>query len=221
MRKTTRIFNIQDDGKIQIECNKCKKVKDSSEFYVKYKNRPALEKSHWMEKCIECATVYRADFYDKNKDRLNEESKSAYWEDREHYLEKQRDRKFKFSKDPEALLHRRSVQALNEFDRYIYDKVINWKRNAGKRKLEWKLEISDIHKMWNDQNGLCFYSKLPMICGPNDNLTISLDRIDSKLGYQKGNVVLCGSIINSMKLDLEIKEFKELIKTLHGNFHLW
>jgi hypothetical protein len=44
---------------------------------------------------------------------------------------------------------------------------------------------------------------------------MSVDRVDSNKGYVKDNIVLCCSIINSMKNTLSTEEFFSIIKVLY------
>jgi hypothetical protein len=44
--------------------------------------------------------------------------------------------------------------------------------------------------------------------------SLSLDKLDPKLGYIKGNVVWCTYLINTMKQDMTEKEFYDFIQTI-------
>lgn len=46
-----------------------------------------------------------------------------------------------------------------------------------------------------------------------------VDRIDSSKGYTEDNIVVTTGIVNTMKLDMSIKEFKEQIKLLYNNMN--
>lgn len=51
-----------------------------------------------------------------------------------------------------------------------------------------------------------------------DNLKdASVDRIDSSLGYIKGNIVITTSRINEMKNNMSSKEFYNIIKLIYNN----
>jgi hypothetical protein len=68
-----------------------------------------------------------------------------------------------------------------------------------------------MYNLWKLQNGKCYYSGLEMhqpIKGKKRNMySASIDRIDNKKGYIKGNVVWCCWFYNQAKSNLEIKEF--------------
>ena len=52
---------------------------------------------------------------------------------------------------------------------------------------------------------------------PKNYEEYSVDRIDSSKGYTEDNIVVTTGIVNTMKLDMSIKEFKEQIKLLYNN----
>jgi hypothetical protein len=62
-----------------------------------------------------------------------------------------------------------------------------------KRNKEHTLTVDDINEMFDNQNGLCYWFKIPLI--PSNKLKHpqqpSLDRLDRTKGYTKDNVVLC------------------------------
>jgi len=62
-----------------------------------------------------------------------------------------------------------------------------------KRNKEHTLSVDDVNEMFDNQNGLCYWFKIPLI--PSDKTKHpqqpSLDRLDRNKGYTKDNVVLC------------------------------
>jgi len=73
-------------------------------------------------------------------------------------------------------------------------------------------------EIWEKQNGLCSYTKIPMIkpkwnSKKQPNLA-SLDRIDSSNGYVKGNVQFVCYSINIAKNDFTEEQFLPFIKML-------
>ena len=78
--------------------------------------------------------------------------------------------------------------------------------------------LEDLVEKWNEQNGLCVYSKVELIhptLGPNSHIfTASVDRIDSSLGYIKGNIQFISIAMNHMKGDMSNEEMFKLLKIL-------
>ena len=62
------------------------------------------------------------------------------------------------------------------------------------------LDVDYLMGLYATQKGFCFYSGVEMYCGPRIwPHTMSVDRLDPKLGYVKGNVVLCTYESNTSK----------------------
>ena len=61
------------------------------------------------------------------------------------------------------------------------------------RKTDNTLTINDINELYEKQNGLCFWFKIPLIPSkkPKHPQQPSIDRLDRNKGYTKDNVVLC------------------------------
>ncbi len=92
-------------------------------------------------------------------------------------------------------------------------------RRARRREQEFRLELSDLKEVWDNQNGLCVYSGIslrhPHYKGSNDVMTTaSLDRIDSSKGYVKGNVQFISMAINYMKSTMTHDQTMDLCKTI-------
>lgn len=88
----------------------------------------------------------------------------------------------------------------------------NAKKSALKRNQEFSITISDIVECWDNQIGICAYSgrKMDLVAG-NLN-TVSIERIDSNIGYTKENTILVCQAINRMKSDFEFDDFYNLCK---------
>lgn len=83
-------------------------------------------------------------------------------------------------------------------------------RRAQNDKKVCDITLEDLLRQFEDQRGLCYYSGTSLSLRPNDINGLSLDRVDSEKGYVKGNVVLCGAIVNKMKTDLSVEQFIEI-----------
>jgi len=68
--------------------------------------------------------------------------------------------------------------------------------------------------MWAAQDGLCVYTGIEMELQPNTLLSVSVERIDSSVGYTAENTVLCCNAVNRMKSDLDPETFFDLCKAV-------
>lgn len=82
-------------------------------------------------------------------------------------------------------------------------------RRIKKRKHEFNITLNDLLNQWEIQSGRCIYSGVELV-HPNENnnniYTASLDRIDSNLGYVKGNIQFISIICNQAKNNLTHQE---------------
>lgn len=81
------------------------------------------------------------------------------------------------------------------------------------RELDADITIEDLMELMLSQKWICHYSGILMTMNSGD-FSVSIDRIDSNKGYLKGNIVLCCSIINQMKLDLNKETFINTCKAI-------
>jgi hypothetical protein len=104
------------------------------------------------------------------------------------------------------------------FDGFIKRLHLDMRHNAKKRakKLDIEITCEDIKNLYKKQNGLCALSGMTMTRDSYmtkgnqhiiNKMNISIDRINSDLGYTKDNIQLVSAMINRMKSDLTSKEF--------------
>ena len=89
-----------------------------------------------------------------------------------------------------------------------------------KRKgVENTLTIDDITEMYNKQNGLCYWFKIPLIPSNKNKhpQQPSLDRLDRKKGYTKDNVVLCCYSANIGRNENDLETWESFISLLFNN----
>mgnify|MGYP000888331377 CR=1 FL=1 len=86
----------------------------------------------------------------------------------------------------------------------------NAAKSAKKRNQEFSLTVDDIVKCWIDQSEVCAYSGRKMVLEAGNLNTVSIERIDSKIGYTMGNTILVCQAINRMKSDFLFEDFYEL-----------
>lgn len=83
---------------------------------------------------------------------------------------------------------------------------------------DYNLTVEYIQELLNVQKYKCYYSGIDL---NYDELRFqpTIDRIDSTKGYIEGNIVICCNIVNTMKLDMSTKEFKDMITLLYNNLN--
>lgn len=83
---------------------------------------------------------------------------------------------------------------------------------------ECNVDLEHLHELWNNQQGLCNLSKLPMSSEIGSKWKkVSPDRIDSNSGYVKGNVQLVLASVNMFKMSMNQDEFIALCKAIAKN----
>jgi hypothetical protein len=83
----------------------------------------------------------------------------------------------------------------------------NAKKSAAKRQQAFDLVIDDIVKCWRQQDTICAYSGRPMTLEAGRLNTVSIERIDSTVGYTPNNTILVCQAINRMKSDFSLDDF--------------
>ena len=86
----------------------------------------------------------------------------------------------------------------------------NAKKSATKRGQIFALTIADVVKCWTDQQGICAYSGRSMTLKAGSLNTVSIERIDSAIGYTPDNTILVCQAINRMKSDFSFDDFYAL-----------
>jgi hypothetical protein len=91
-------------------------------------------------------------------------------------------------------------------------------KTAGERKnKKCFITVEHLHDVWQRQEGLCVYTKLPLTSEGHQLNTVSLDRVDSSKDYTVDNIQLVCVPINRMKLDYTEDQFIELCRLVTHN----
>jgi hypothetical protein len=88
--------------------------------------------------------------------------------------------------------------------------LTNAKKSANKRRQVFDLMVADIVECWNAQWGVCAYSGRQMTLEAGHLHTVSIERIDSSVGYTAANTILVCQAINRMKSDFSFEDFYAL-----------
>ena len=91
------------------------------------------------------------------------------------------------------------------------------KTASARKRLNCFIAVKDLHDVWQQQEGLCAYTKLPLSSEAHQLNTVSLDRIDSDKDYTADNIQLVCIPINTMKSDLTEDQFIHLCQLVSQN----
>jgi hypothetical protein len=114
--------------------------------------------------------------------------------------------------DPE---HRKK-EGLKQKDRRIRLWQNTLLHDSKHRKIENTLTVDDINEMFENQKGLCYWFKIPLVPSnkPKHPQQPSLDRLDRNKGYTKDNVVLCCYSANIGRNENDLETWKEFLSQL-------
>lgn len=92
--------------------------------------------------------------------------------------------------------------------------VHKWFVNAQQRNIVWEIDNSDIDRQWELQGGRCALTgnSLSTNYSATKHTIASLDRIDSSLGYIKGNIQFISGMLNICKNTLHDDDFITLCR---------
>lgn len=186
----------------------------SAMFKKPYKNRNQMHRcSSFKEEfgkklkwCFKCSTWLELNFFQKATHVYGGFSKTCR-DCREIYMNKaEKVRKKK---------HRTFYEMTGELTNRKLHSILNLaKGRANKQNLAFDLDIAYLRDIWKKQEGKCFYSGLEMIWNKEKVgfSSPSLDKLNPRDGYTKGNVVFCLFAVNSFKQELTSTAFLTLVK---------
>ena len=78
------------------------------------------------------------------------------------------------------------------------------------------MNVNDINEIYENQNGLCYWFKIPLIASNNAKhpQQPSLDRLDGNKGYTRDNVVLSCYSANIGRNENDLETWKEFLKLI-------
>ena len=99
----------------------------------------------------------------------------------------------------------------------LHYRVESAKHRAKRHNIDFELTDEIVSQKIKEQNNLCYISKQPLSFKENDWNSISLDRLDSNLGYTIGNTIVVTKFVNNSKNNLSLDEYLTLIKLVCKN----
>ena len=144
--------------------------------------------------------TYQRKWYLKNKEKQLADFK--VWKEANPELYKQRKK--------ETYLRSKEKAGYNNPLRLLY---VGTRTRAVRRKQVFDLTQEFVEKLWEKQEGKCYYTNLDMICtyGQKSPYQVSIDRIDSSQGYTEANSILCCLSMNYAKSNFSEKEFRDFL----------
>jgi hypothetical protein len=166
---------------------------------------------------------WRAANREKAREISRKSSKKAYWANPEKKLAAGKRWR---EENPERvkILAKRSQRKVKKASATSYEASLNQilatvKSRAKRHKKGFNIDLDYLINLWVSQKGRCNLSNLKMTTGIGTlNSRVSVDRIDSKKGYVKGNCQLLRSDVNIAKNDLIQKDFIKLCKAVAKNY---
>jgi hypothetical protein len=147
--------------------------------------------------CKVCGTEDEGDFYQSRKNLC-----------KKHLLE---DRKKRYPEIKDRMLDNgRRWRADNPFRH----RLLGAKHRARRQKIPCTITEKTLRELWEEQDGFCYYSGIAMEEAGSGPYSLSIDQVDPAKGYTADNVVLCLSVVNTMKWNNPTDEFLKLCQAV-------
>ncbi len=158
--------------------------------------------------CFKCLSWLEVNFFQKAKHVQGGYAKTCR-NCRQMYMRK--------AEDSRKLKSRKFYETTNQLPSIKLRSMLSAAQHrANKHNLDFNLDIEYLAKLWNDQNGKCFYTNLPMKWA-KDRVSFwspSLDKLDPTKGYTKNNVVLTLFAVNSFKQEMKASDFIKFVNDI-------
>ncbi len=102
----------------------------------------------------------------------------------------------------------------------VQERISNWRRISASMGIQSDLTSEYLISLWNDQNGLCYYSGEVMKPNGGEKLnrpipsSASLDKLNPHRGYVQGNVAWVTYRVNTSKGNLTEEEYYDYIESV-------
>jgi hypothetical protein len=154
-----------------------------------------------MKKCSKCGI-------DK------EEKEFYYHRQRKIYMES-----CKTCNNNRVTLFYQDLKIKNNLEYQLRQRASEIVRRAKMKNIPYSKKMyQTLKKIYEEQNGLCYYTKIPMQTNGfeiNNYYCFVIDRIKPELGYVEGNMVFCCNAINRIKSSFSIEELKWWINQIN------
>ena len=200
-------------------CYKCKFVKPLDKFRNRSSN--PLGKDYLCKECQKQIKRNRTQKKIKNIETVPNQRTCYSCKEIKNLTDfvKRTQNKFGYSYECKCCKNIKKRKPTNKLKQPLW--VSRLKHTLTKRSKKYKVEnitSEFLNSLYEKQDGKCYYTGIKMsIINPKKNLfQISLDRLDSNLGYAQNNVVLCCYGINLCKSDTTEKDFLEFLTQIRN-----
>ena len=173
-----------------ITCNICCRSKDDNQFYFRKNGKPRKE-------CKTCKSVKNSKYYKENEQEIRQQTA----EYKIFNSDKIKQDSIEYYQANKLVIR----QLQKEYQISPRGRLINLmsyaKSRAKQNKRKFDLDIEFLLEMFHNQNGQCKLTGINFSLEKEndcrvDPWAISIDRVDSKLGYTKNNVMLVCAVVN-------------------------
>jgi len=96
-------------------------------------------------------------------------------------------------------------------------RFLSAKHRSIRKNIPFEITEEFILRKLKEQDGRCYISKQKLTFKENDWYGLSLDRLDSNIGYTKDNTVIVTKFVNTSKNILSLDEYIKLMKEVSDN----
>lgn len=152
--------------------------------------------------CYSCKEYKPLDCFDRNPGK---------------WFRAEKDTRCKECKKKAYLRRKEKNRGSKDLNRLLYERFHGLKDRSDKKNIDCNIDLQYLHELWDKQKGLCALSGIPMTYYFDSGrvpTNLSVDRIDSSLGYIKGNIQLVCMAVNQMKNGLTVEQLKYFCKSI-------
>lgn len=186
-------------------CSRCKLTQPLNNFGRVIKSKDGLNAA-----CKSCLKAYQ----DKYRQLHSDRSKSYYHANREEIRAKSRAYK---AANPEAVIQYQQKYRRDRWATYLLKSA----GESSKRRShpEPDIDLEWVYTQLDLQQGKCYWTgiTLELTNGSKDLRQVSLDRIDSSIGYTPGNVVLACLGVNLMRSTASLADTHSFLSAIRRN----
>ena len=144
----------------------------------------------------------------------NETDSTLFYKSRKNKCKSCMSTEYKNRKDKQEYIEKQKYWRSNNILHYRVESAKHRSKRSG---IPFEITDEIVQEKINSQMGLCYISKQPLSYIENDWNSLSLDRLNSDLGYTVENTIVVTKFVNNSKNNLSLDEYLNLIKLVCEN----